>query len=441
LHTTRVDPRAVVEASASGDREPGWLRELRAASWEAYAGAPVPDRVAHLWRYTDPGRFVPSEDALLSPARGGSFRESSGAEWPPAIRSSLDTGELAGAALSGGGGVVALEAASELTARGGVLEELRSAAARHGDLVHEHLGAAVGREHGKFEALNLACWQSGLLVYVPRNVEIERPLHLWLAAPEVSRASFCATRLLVVAEPGASVTIIDEQAGGSDRLNLSRVVEVAAAPGSRVRYAAVQRLGRRVAYHFTQRARAGQDANLLTLVAALGGGISKADLGTLAEGPGVQADLLGFLFGSGRQHFDHHTVHDHRAGHTASRLDFKAVLKDRARSAYTGLIRIAQEAATCEAYQENRNLLLTDGCRAESIPELEILNEEVICSHGATVGSLDPEHIFYLMSRGVPRREAVRMIVGGFIEPTLARLPPNLCRRLRRYVEEELEEL
>ncbi|HZN59563.1 MAG TPA: SufD family Fe-S cluster assembly protein, partial [Planctomycetota bacterium] len=149
----------------------------------------------------------------------------------------------------------------------------------------------------------------------------------------------------------------------------------------------------------------------------------------------------GFLLGEGKQHFDHHTVHDHRAGKTRSNLDFKVVLKDRSRSAYTGLIRIEPGCPDSEAYQENRNLLLNDGARAESIPELEILTDEVKCTHGATMGTLDAQHLFYLMSRGIDRAEAIRLIVGGFIEPTLSRLDEDLSARLRRHVEESVKDL
>jgi Fe-S cluster assembly protein SufD len=169
--------------------------------------------------------------------------------------------------------------------------------------------------------------------------------------------------------------------------------------------------------------------------------VTKADLGSHLEGPGANVELVGFLCGEGKQHFDHHTVHDHRAPHTYSDLDFKVVLKDKARSAYTGLIRIEPDAPQSEAYQENRNLLLTEGAKAESIPELEILTDDVKCTHGATMGNLDPEHLFYLMSRGLSRGEALRLIVGGFIEPTLSRIPEDLRERLRDHVEDRIKEL
>jgi Fe-S cluster assembly protein SufD len=204
---------------------------------------------------------------------------------------------------------------------------------------------------------------------------------------------------------------------------------------------AVQRLGRGVRYHVTQRVSVGRDANVLTATAALGSGITKSSFGSLIEGPGANVELVGFLFGEARQQFDHHTLHDHRSGHSYSNIDFKVVLKDRARSAYTGLIRIERDAPQSEAYQENRNLILSDSAKAESVPELEILTDDVRCTHGATMGSLDPEHLFYLMSRGLARSDAIRLIVEGFVEPTLSRVPEDLRERLRTQVEERIRDL
>ncbi|MGQ9591066.1 MAG: SufD family Fe-S cluster assembly protein, partial [Planctomycetota bacterium] len=164
-------------------------------------------------------------------------------------------------------------------------------------------------------------------------------------------------------------------------------------------------------------------------------------LGSRLEGPGARAELYGFLFGDGRHSFDHHTVHHHRGRHTSSDLDFKVVLCDRARSAYTGLIRIEPEAPVSEAYQENRNLVLGDEAKATSIPELEILTDDVRCTHGATVGSLDPNEVFYLRSRGLDRAEATRLIVEGFIEPAASRLPEAVRRRVLGDVERKMRRL
>ena len=149
--------------------------------------------------------------------------------------------------------------------------------------------------------------------------------------------------------------------------------------------------------------------------------------------------MYGLLFGSGYQHFDNHTLHDHRSGQTFSNINFKVVLRDKAVSAYTGLIKIENHAKGCQAYQENRNLLLSKGTRAETIPELEILNEDVSCSHGATIGPIDPMQVFYLESRGIRHDEAVRMVVSGFVSNTLQQVPDDLRERISAFVEQRLE--
>jgi len=178
---------------------------------------------------------------------------------------------------------------------------------------------------------------------------------------------------------------------------------------------------------------------MLTIPLAFGGALSKQNFGVTLNGPGANSKIYGLLFGSKKQHFDNHTLHHHAASQTSSDIDFKVVLRDKALSAYTGLIRIEHDAANCEAYQENRNLLLTEGARAETIPELEILNEDVMCSHGATVGPIDPEMVFYLTSRGVPEQEAINAIVTGFVSSTLKMVPADIRGGIRSVVTNRLE--
>jgi Fe-S cluster assembly protein SufD len=311
------------------------------------------------------------------------------------------------------------------------------------ELVRRHLASLRPADAGKFEALNAALWNGGLLVHVPRGLEVKKPIHL---LTQIEGAGISLPRLLVVAEANSAVTIVDEYVAAPLPATLpapqvNAVVEVVAGDGASLRCVAVQRLSRDTTLHLSQRAALQSGARLVSVLASLGGLTAKADLGTILAGRGAEVELLAFLFGTGRQHFDHHTVHHHQAPHTLSNLDFKVVLKDRARSAYTGLIRIEPGAPVSEAYQENRNLLLNDGAKADSIPELEILTDEVLCTHGATVGSLDPEQVFYLQSRGIARQDAARMIVAGFIEPTLNRLPEDLRERLRKQLAVGLESI
>lgn len=444
-HITLTDPRTVLNALSRRFEEPAGFAEGRLKALQAYLDAPLPERVAHLWRYSDPQLFVPSDEALTAFLEGPAV-VCPRTVFPSTVEGLFSKGELSGAAVLDGSGQAQVKLSPELKKKGVQVLDLHDAIRDKPDLVKAHLGTVIGSRvagdgAGKFEALNLGLWRAGAFIYVPRNVQVEKPIHVWLGAPEPGRNAFFATRLLVVAEERSELTVIDECEGGGDGLKLNSVTEVIAGQGAHVRHVAVQRLSKVVNYHVAQRARLSKDANLLTAIASLGSAVTKSDFGSHLEGPGSNVELVGFLFGEGKQHFDHHTVHDHRAAHTYSNLDFKVVLKDRASSAYTGLIRIAPHAPESEAYQENRNLLLNDGVKAESIPELEILTDEVKCTHGATMGTLDQLHIFYLMSRGIPRAEAIRLIVGGFIEPTLSQLPEDLSQRLRGHVEERLKSL
>jgi Fe-S cluster assembly protein SufD len=243
-------------------------------------------------------------------------------------------------------------------------------------------------------------------------------------------------RLLVVVEDHASATIIDEYGvgPGNGGGRASVVIEQFVGDNARLNYVPVQNWGSDTVSLMTQRARLGADAHLETVMLSVGGGAGKTDCGAYLAGPGANSILYGLAIGDGKQHYDHHTVHHHQAPHTYSDLHFKVALKEKAESAYTGLIRIDEHAPNCEAYQENRNLLLSSGARAESIPELEILNKEVRCTHGATMGKIEPEEIFYLESRGIEHDEAVRLIVGGFVAPIVDHVPEVARRRMQEIV-------
>jgi len=180
---------------------------------------------------------------------------------------------------------------------------------------------------------------------------------------------------------------------------------------------------------------------MLTIPLSFGGALSKQNFGVILNGKGAESNMFGLLFGNGRQHFDNHTLHHHTSGQTKSNINMKVVLRDKALSAYTGLIRIEKDSQVCEAYQENRNLLLSHGAMARTIPELEILNDDVSCSHGATVGPIDPQILFYLQSRGVEKEDAVRMIVSGFVASTLTLVPEDLRQRIDDFVARRLEDI
>jgi len=411
--------------------EPSWLRGLRASAAEAYAAAPLPSRATHLWRFTPPEPFLPAGVAsgpVTAEADAGT------PDWPGSLAGAWARGGLAGAAWLRGARV-AKAALGDAAARAGVmLADLHDAAARHSGLVQPHLGALVGPEFGKIEAYAAAAWNGGVFLYVPGGVRVEAPIHLVREAAAAPAGT--VSRVLIVVEDGASVTVVDELTGGGDGgpATVHGVVEVVVGAEADVRCVTVQQYGAGVVAYETRRARLGPDAKFLHVRASLGAGLAKANLGAFLAGRGAEARFAGIAVAEGSQHLDHHTAHDHLAPDTRSDLHFRVVLRGRARSVYTGSIRVEKEAVNADAYQENRNLLLDAGVRAESIPELEILTDAVRCTHGATMGPVDPEQVHYLMARGVPPAEAERLIVAGFVEPALDRMPEDLRGRVRRAV-------
>jgi len=429
--TAAIDVSDAAEKVAGAFKDPDWLLAKRRKAWEVYRSSELPDRVTHLWRYTDPTPFVLRTDNVV-PAEASAEDSADQRFW--------EKERLAGALLWRGNGIAHLELDPALKERGVMLVDLHTAARDYGRMVEAHLGKPTATTFGKFEALNAALWQAGAFLHIPRNVVIKEPIHITIAG--ANGTAFLAPRVLLVLEQGAQATVVNEYVSARDaQFDVNTAVEAVVGSDAHLRLVTIQHWGERVTSYFSQRATLARDATLLGVWAGLGAGLSKADLGARLDGKGADVKMLGMSFGQRDQHFDQHTLHDHRAANTTSDLDFKIVLKDRAQSAYTGLIRIEPHATNCEAFQENRNLLLSDGTRADTIPELEILNDEVRCSHGATIGPLDEEQLHYLAARGIPRDEAIRMVVSGFVEPTLLEMPEDLRERLRSYVMERVKEI
>ncbi len=432
LETTQRE-QTPAEQLAGAFQDPSWLAAFRRSAWQIYRDAPLPDRAAHLWRYTDPGQFLLPEGRILpsGPSEGEAVRE---------VRECFEGSRHSAEAISQNGHIIDLAMDPELQSQGVILTDLNEAARRYPERVEKWLGKIVGASHGKFEALNAALWQGGIFLEVPKGVVVKNPIHLAITSD--GETPFLAPRLLAVIGEGAEVTLVDEYSSArSAELSANAVVELAVGAGAHLRYVTIQRWGEKVKTHIAQRAYLERDAQLLSVWAGLGGSTVKADLGSILAGRGASVKLRGMSFAQHRQHFDQHTLHEHRSGDTFSDLDFKIVLRDRARSVYTGLIQIDQKARNCEAYQENRNLLLSDQARADTIPELEIMNDEVKCSHGATLGPVDEEMLYYLAARGIPRDEGIRIIVSGFVEPTIQGMPEDLQERIREYVMERVRTL
>lgn len=438
--TDVTESRFLIEELAPElQRGPSWLREKRSYLREQFNVAPLPRRGLHLWRYTDPETFLLERTEVIDAVYSDNF-----ARVEKIAIDQFRQGKLAALVTDLGGREISVLISEEARQSGLQVCSLSDAVESERELVEKHLYGLVNAESGKFEAMNGALFNDGIFIHVPDGVIIDKPLHLLREAGQAGSAQF--PRLLVVAGRNAEVTIIDEYGGGASNIDrgityANGAVELFGAEESRTRYVQLQRYALGTNAYLSYRARIERGASILTVPLSFGASTAKQSFAVSMDGPGARSQMYGLLFGSGRQHFDNHTRHHHTACDTNSFIDFKVVVRDKATSAYTGLIRIENKAQRCEAYQTNRNLLLNKGAKAETIPELEILNQEVSCSHGATIGPLDLQQLFYLKSRGIEETEAVRMIVSGFIASTLKQVPEDLSERISEFVAQRLENL
>jgi Fe-S cluster assembly protein SufD len=433
---TEVFNREAVEARSAN--EPEWLAARRAHAWDVYEGTPMPTTRLEEWRYTDLGRTLDFEALHLGSTVPLPDDPSL---YPARLQATMDEDhEAAGHLVIIDGAVVHTDIREDLASRGVVLMPLREAVHAHSDLVEQYLATeAVPPEESKFAALNAALWSDGIFLYVPRGVRLQNPIRVTRWISEAGAAFF--SRTLIVAESTSQVSYVDEVVSDdfAAQTLASSAVEVIARDGAQVQYVALQRLGRGAFYQSEQRTLAGRDATLDTLNVSLGASVSRVDLNARLLGPGANSDMLGLYFGADDQHFDHNTSQDHVAPNAHSDLLYKGALDDRSRAAFRGIIRVHKGAQQTDAYQTNRNLLLSEDARADSLPNLEIEADDVKCSHGSTVGQLDDEHLFYLMSRGLPREKAERLVVLGFLGEVLSRLPlGGVVEKVTRAIEEKL---
>lgn len=411
----RIDFRPI------GKSEPQWLYKLRFEAWNFYQDSELPDRASHLWRYTDPSLF-----AVDNPAD---------------LMNELSTSLLAGNGHKPSGDTTLLSShpaiESDLLEKGVVLTELTSAIRENPELVERYIGGLIGPEFGYYESLNMALWNKGWFLYIPQNLVIEKPINIRSLTGKGANVQ----RLLIVIGDNSQVTIIDDNRSNGEKASgfVNNVVELNAGNGCNIKYVNLHRVAADISGLVSYRSRIGNDSAIHSIFGGFGGSTTKINAGTELAGRGANSRMDGIVFAVGKQKFDYHTRHHHTAGESFSDLDFKVILKDRANSAYTGLIRIEKDALNCEAYQENRNLLLNKGTRAESIPELEILTDQVRCTHGATMGPIDPEMVFYLRSRGFSRNEATKAIVEGFCSSILNRVPVDMAETIGGIVSEKLE--
>jgi Fe-S cluster assembly protein SufD len=286
---------------------------------------------------------------------------------------------------------------------------------------HPRLGELVGSDE-KFAAHNAAMWEHGLLVHVPKGFVLEQPLYVRIVNAVEGGSLFW--RLLIVAEPESRFTVIEEYASTSPGLSayVNAAVEIFVDQAAKVEYVSVQNVSRETWHFGTHHARVERDAELDWVAGGFGSKKGKVRIQNDLAGRGATSRVTGAYFTDGTQHLDYDTFQEHIAPDTTSDFAFKGALRDDSRAVWRGMIRVEEDAQKTNAYQENRNLLLSKTAHADSIPGLEILANDVRCTHGATLGQVDREQLFYLMARGLTRQEAERMIVRGFFQDVLDRI-------------------
>jgi Fe-S cluster assembly protein SufD len=417
--------REAVEAISRSRNEPDWVREARLAAWQTYEALPMPTRSDEEWRRTDLrrlklDRFAPyaALDSAVTDlaALGQDEREGAIAFGQPEHR--------AGIYASRDGATPYVEVDPALAAQGVVFTDLNTAVREHPELVKRYfMTQAVPADFGKFEALHAAMWQGGAFLYVPKGVSVELPFRSFALGQAAGASIF--THSLVVLEEGAEAFFVDafQSETQDDASFTSAVVELILADDAKLRYVQVQDWGRNVWNFMTERSILGRDAEMKNLQVTLGSKFSKNSIGSHLRGENALAEMLGIFFADGDQFFDHHTWQLHESGYATSDLEYKGALKEKSRSVYSGLIKVYEGAQRTDAYQQNRNLVLSRSARADTIPNLEIEANDVRCTHGATVSQVEDEHLFYLMARGIPKSEAQKLIVEGFFRPVIDRIP------------------
>jgi Fe-S cluster assembly protein SufD len=386
---------------------PEWLRARRLAAAERFAAGSLPDPSEEIWRYSriselDLDAYRPALDTPEGAGAIGNIPEG--------------TGERAALVVVHNGRLARIEVDAALAAKGLVVADATTLEDGE-DLVSRTAVADV------FTDLNTAFLPGATVVRIPRGMVIEQPIVIVHHLDGDGIASF--SRTIVLAGENSDATVIEHQSSSDVSAFSDPVVDLDVADSARLRYLNVQDLGARVFQVGYQASRVGRDATLQSSVVALGGDYARVRTDSRIDGKGGTSYLTAVYFADGTRMHDFRTVQDHIAPKTTSDLLFKGAVSDTARSVYSGLIRVGKEARGTNAYQTNRNLVLSEGAGAESVPNLEIETNDVICSHASAVGPIDDEQRYYLESRGIPPEVAERLIVLGFFGEVLDRLPAS----------------
>ena len=429
-HSETINSKGILSGPVESRDLPDWFREQQRAAWKKFESIPRPTRKDQAWRFSNvdlldlaPFKFSP---ALSDDDRANVLKYSRG----------LD--QFAARLIFSGDQLIERNVVSDdLKKRGVIFQPLERAMIEHADLFRKHFmsqPAVLGS--AKFAALHQALVSSGTFLFVPRGVEIEQPIEIfhWLSGEGVS----VFPHLLLITDELAKVTVVEHFRSCDARATgfACGVNDLIAGPGAKVTYVCAQNWGENVVALQMNTTTVDHDASAMSLNLNLGSRYSRFESLSRLVGEGGRSDLLALTVATNEQEFDARTLQDHISPHTASDLLYKNALDDRARCTFGGLIRVEPHAHFTDAYQKVRNLLLSDDSEANSMPGLEILADNVRCTHGATSGQINEDEMFYLHSRGIPTKVAQRLIVTGFLNEVIKRLDqPSIADYLRGLID------
>ncbi len=411
----------------------GTSSKYRQDAWDIYARLAFPSVGDDAWRRTDLRSLPADQFHLPSP---GDKRDLPPV--PKGLQKPLVSSRHGGRVILTPWGTQA-ELDPQLERMGVIFTDLVTAEIKHPELVKAMAGQIVRAEEGKFAALASTLAQTGIVLYVPKGINIAQPLQSihWSPGADLAHIS----HILVWVDEGASVTYSHESSSPNQKatsLNTG-IVEIRVGSGANLQFIEMQTLGNNAWNFGHERIRVEKNGNLEWVIGAVGSRLTKNFSEVDLVGEGATAKVSGFYFTDGDQHLDYDTQQNHLVPNTSSDLLFKGALCGKSRSIWQGMIYVAPGAQKTDGYQANRNLVLSSDSRADSIPGLEILADDVRCTHGATVGKLDDEPLFYLQSRGIPRQVAEQMLVEGFFDPIMQRIPfPGVRERFQQVISRKM---
>jgi Fe-S cluster assembly protein SufD len=406
----------------------------RHQAFELFAATPMPSPETEEWRYTDLRRFDLDQ---FEPYRPEPWTTTLDQVPQDVLQATGHVGDRSGLAIQHNSSVISAHLDPNVDIH---FESIDDALRDHPNITEPFLHRAVPIDRTRFTALHAAFRTGGAFVLVPKGVKVQAPLQALTYVDADHLAVFPHT--VIFLEEGAELTFIDRYVSPDLESVLSNaVVELYVGPNAKLRYVSLQEWGAGVTHLNVQRAILDRDAELRSLAVTFGGSLSRAEAESILEGDGAYSEMLGVYFGDSDQHFDHRSIQDHVGSQTGSDLLYKGALKDHSRAIYSGNVVIRKGAHKCDAYQTNRNILLSEQAKADSIPNLEILsNDPVRCGHAASVGPVDEDVLFYLQTRGIAEREATRLVVTGFFQEVLDRVTlPEVRTSLEAAIQAELE--